>query len=260
MSSIRTVLITGASSGIGREMALWWAAEGARVYAAARRMNLLEQLAAEGRGMIEPVLLDVTSDGAVVDRIRAIDDACGGLDIVVANAGVSVHAPADLAEWESVAKVLRVNVLGAAATLSAIAPRMAARGRGHLAGVSSAACHVPLGVNGAYAASKAFLSMFVRSMRTDMRGTGVKVTLVEPGFVRSEMTAHGRPTPLIVAADRAADRFCRAIERGDRLVRFPKIHSVATIAAAHLPDWALERLGRKVMESRRREFYDDLSI
>ncbi|MDM7924652.1 MAG: SDR family NAD(P)-dependent oxidoreductase [bacterium] len=256
MASIRNVLITGASSGIGREMAVWWARKGCRVYAAARRRDRLDALAAEFPGLVEPVILDVSDAAAVVDRVRAMDGACGGLDAVVANAGVSVHAPADLAEWEPVAQVLRVNVLGAAATLSAIAPRMAARRRGHLAGVSSAACHVPLGVNGAYAASKAFLSMFVRSMRVDMRGTGVKVTLVEPGFVRSEMTAAAKHTPLIVDADRAADRFCSAIERGDRLVRFPKIHSAATIAAGHLPAWALERIGRRTMESRRREFMD----
>lgn len=256
MPSIQTVLITGASSGIGREMAVWWARKGCRVYAAARRKGRLEALAAEIPGRIEPVILDVSDTAAVVERVRAIDRACGGLDAVVANAGVSEHAPADLAGWEPVERVLRVNVLGAAATLSAVAPAMAARGRGRLAAVSSAACHVPLGVNGAYAASKAFLSMFVRSMAVDMRGTGVSVTLVEPGFVRSEMTARQKHTPLIVEADRAADRFCRAIERGDRLVRYPKIHSAAAIAAGHLPAWALERIGRRTMQSRRREFLE----
>jgi short-subunit dehydrogenase len=204
--------------------------------------------------MIEPVVLDVSDDAATAARIRAIDDACGGLDLVIANAGIGRSALADLAEWEVVAGVLRVNVMGAAATLSALAPRMAARGRGRLAGVSSAACHVPVGVNGAYSGSKAFLSMFVRCMQADMRGTGVKVTLVEPGFVRSEMTANSPFTPWIADADIAADRFCRAIERGDRLVQFPKIHSFAAIAASHLPAGVLERIGRKATESRRKGF------
>jgi short-subunit dehydrogenase len=254
MSSIRTALVTGASSGIGREMALWWARRGVRVYAAARRQDRLEALAAEGNGNIVPVVLDVSDEAETVARIRAVDEACGGLDVVVANAGVSVPAPADQAEWEAAARVLRVNVLGAAATLTAVAPAMAARGRGRLAGVSSAAAHVPVGVNGPYCASKAFLSMFVRSMRVDLMGTGVTVTLVEPGFVRSEMTANAPSTPFIADADRAADRFCRAIERGSRIVRFPKIHAAAAIAAAHLPAPLLEKLGRKVTESRRLRF------
>jgi short-subunit dehydrogenase len=254
MSSIRTALITGASSGIGREMALWWARKGVCVYAAARRQDLLERLAIEAQGLIKPVVLDVSDDTATVVRIRAIDDACGGLDLVIANAGVHHYTPADLVEWEVVANLLRVNVLGAAATLSALAPRMAGRGHGQLVGISSAACHMPLGVNGAYSGSKAFLSMFVRCMQVDMRGTGVKVTLIEPGFVRSEMTAYSPSTPLIVDANIAAEHFCRAIERGDRLVKFPKVHSLAAIAVSHLPACVLEPISRKLTESRRRGF------
>jgi short-subunit dehydrogenase len=128
---------------------------------------------------------------------------------------------------------------------------MAMRGHGHLAGVSSAAGHMPFGANGAYSGSKAFLSMFVRCMQADMRGTGVAVTLVEPGFVRTEMTASSPSTPLIVEANVAADRYCRAIERGDRLVQFPKIHAVAAIAAAHLPAALLEAISRKLTEANR---------
>jgi len=254
MDAIRNVLITGASSGIGREMALWWARKGARVFAAARRKELLDTLAAAGEGRIEPVVLDVADDVGTVARIRAIDDGCGGLDAVVANAGIGDHTPADLVDWDVVGRVLRVNVLGAAATLTAIAPRMAQRGCGHLAGISSAAGHMPIGANSAYSGSKAFLTMFVRCMQADMRGTGVQVTLVEPGFVRSEMTAKLDSTPLIVDADKAADRFCKAIARGDRLVRYPAIHSFATIAASHLPAMILEPLGRKVSEPQRAEF------
>lgn len=254
MASIGSALITGASSGIGREMALWWARRGVRVHAAARRADLLDRLAAEVPGRIEPVVLDVADDAATVARIRALDDACGGLDLVVANAGLGDHTPADLVEWEAIARVLRVNVMGAAATLSALAPRMARRGRGRLAGVSSAAGHVPLGANSAYSASKAFLSMFVRCMQADLRGTGVKATLIEPGFVRSEMTAKLPSTPLIVDADVAADRFCRAVERGDRLVRFPAVHAAATIAANHLPAFVLEPLGRLASRDQRRPF------
>lgn len=251
-TAIKSALVTGASSGIGREMALWWARQGVKVYAGARRKELLDALAQEGGGHIEPFVLDVGDQAATVQRIEALDEACGGLDLVVANAGVGMPTPADLASWQHVEHVLRVNVLGAAATLTAVAPRMAKRGRGHLAGVSSMAGHIGLGANSAYSGSKAFLSTFLACMQADFHGTGVKVTIIEPGFVKSEMTAKLKSTPFIADTHVAADRFCRAIARGARRVRFPKVHAFAVGAASWLPAPLFEPLSRKTSEPQRR--------
>src|SRR5262245_47427015 len=88
-----TTLITSASSGIGRAMALWWVKRDTKVYAAARQTQLLDELAAKSK-LIEPVQLDVSDGDDVAARVQKLDDACGGLDLVVANASVKNPTPA----------------------------------------------------------------------------------------------------------------------------------------------------------------------
>src|SRR5262245_21794625 len=105
MAAYEKVLITGASSGIGRGMALWWARSGATVWATARRTKNLEELAAQGDGRIHAVAMDVSKERETVERIQAIDEECGGLDLVVANAGVGGATPAQLADWTMVEAV-----------------------------------------------------------------------------------------------------------------------------------------------------------
>jgi NADP-dependent 3-hydroxy acid dehydrogenase YdfG len=232
------VLITGASSGIGRSMAMWWAKRGATVWATGRRTAMLEGLAREANGQVRPVAMDVTKPRETVARIQEIDHACGGLDLVVANAGVSDATPATLASWDELAQVIKVNVHGAAATLTAVAPLMYARGHGHLVGVSSIAAYNGLGAYSAYCGSKAFFSMFLESMRVDLYGSGVKVTCIEPGFVESEMTARVKgavPMPFKLATDRAVEKFCAAIVRGDAVCAYPKVYAWSGRAATAVP-------------------------
>jgi short-subunit dehydrogenase len=232
------VLITGASSGIGRSMAIWWAKRGATVWATGRRTAMLEGLARETDGRVQPVAMDVTRPKETVARIQAIDHDCGGLDLVVANAGVSDATPALHASWEQLAQVLKVNVVGAAATLTAVAPLMFARGHGHLVGVSSIAAYNGLGAYSAYCGSKAFFSTFLESMRVDLHGSGVKVTCIEPGFVESEMTERVQgavPMPFKLATDRAVEKFCGAILRGDAVCAYPKVYAWSGRAATTVP-------------------------
>ncbi|MEW6431085.1 MAG: SDR family NAD(P)-dependent oxidoreductase [Myxococcota bacterium] len=250
----QTALITGASSGIGREMALWWARRGTKVYAAARRTSLLEELAKQGEGNIEPVALDVSKESETVRRIQSLDEAVGGLELVIANAGVGGATPGDLATWEQVEAVLKVNVSGAAATLTAVLPRMVRRGKGHVVGVSSAAGYFGAGAYSSYCASKAFLSVFLQSLRVDLVGTGVKVTTIEPGFVKSEMTDKnvGRvPMPFRAETHVAADTFCRAIARGARTVSYPRVHAISSKLISLVPSPIFEPLARKASEPQR---------
>src|SRR5687768_12605420 len=99
---IKTALITGASSGIGRAVAIWFARRGTTVYAAARRTSMLDELAAAGHGKIIPVALDVSNEQATVDAIQKLDDDCGGLEMVMANAGVGDPTPAHNSTWQMV--------------------------------------------------------------------------------------------------------------------------------------------------------------
>lgn len=250
----KTALITGASSGIGKEMALWWAKRGTKVYAAARRTALLDELAKQGEGNIEPIALDVAKTAETVARIQELDSRLGGLELVIANAGVGHPTPADTSSWEQVEAVLRVNVSGAAATLTAVLPRMVERKKGHVVGVSSVAGYVGLGAFSAYSGSKAFFSVFLQSLRVDLVGTGVKVTTIEPGFVKSEMTARieGKaPMPFIADTHVAVDKYCRAIARGARSIAYPRVHALSSKFISIVPAPIYEPLARKASEPQR---------
>ncbi len=251
MSSIpsyRSALITGASSGIGRALALWFARRGTIVRAAARRREALDTLVEEARsagGRVLPFALDVTDTEATVRLVRTLDEECGGLDLVVANAGISVATDGRRLDWSDVERILQVNVLGAAATLSAALPAMVSRGRGHLVGVSSLAAWRGMPRFSAYCGSKAFLSVFLEGLRVDLRKSGVRVTSIHPGYVKSEITAgrEGRMT-FLLETDDAADRMGRAILRGERVFSFPwQLQLVARLVRG-LPDSLFDRLAR----------------
>lgn len=241
-SDPKTALITGASSGIGRALALWFAKRGTRVYAAARRTALLDELAAQGEGRIVPVALDVAQQASAVVRIQALDAECGGLDVVVANAGIGDPTPAHLATWPMVERVLGVNVMGAAATITAVLPQMIARKRGTVAGISSLAAWRGLGAYSSYSASKAFLSTFLESLRVDVHDTGVKVVCIEPGFVKTEAAPQ---MPFTVPVADAAAKIGRAILRGTRVLAFPLPLVVGTGALRMVPRAVYEAAGKR---------------
>ncbi len=248
--SYRTALITGASSGLGRGLALWFARRGTRVFAAARRKAHLAALAEEARAAgatIEPVELDVSRADETVERIRAIDAECGGLELVVANAGVGGQTNARRFEWERARQILDVNVTGTAATLSAVLPQMVKRKTGHVVGISSLAAFRGLPKNAAYSGSKAFLHIFMESLRVDLRGTGVRVTCIHPGFVRTEMTAPNKhPMPFMLEPEEASERMGRAIMRGMAVFSFPWPTRAAMGVAQALPNAVFDPLMRKL--------------
>ena len=248
----KTIFITGASSGLGRALSLWFARRGARVWAAARRSEQLATLKAEaeaggGPGTIEPVVLDVTDSDAVRRALQSADDSTpGGLEVVVANAGVGIEMRPKRDVWPETERMLKVNVLGAAATLLALTPRMVERGRGHLVGVSSIAAWVVPPRTGTYSATKAFLEAFCDGLRIDLQPFGVQVTCIYPGFVKSEMTAKNKfPMPFLLETDDAADRIGRAILRRQKRFAFPWPMLLAGRFAGLLPENAVALLRRR---------------
>lgn len=234
---IRTVLVTGASSGLGHGLAQWFARRDVTVYAAARRLPELEQLAAlHPEGRIVPVQLDVADTDTTVSRLRELDAECGGFDAVVANAGVGPLTDGRHLAWQDVAQVIDVNVAGAAATIAAVLPAMVERGRGQVVGISSIAAARGLPKGAAYSASKAFLTTFLEGLRVDLGGTGVGVTTVSPGFIRTPSTEDApHPMPFIMELDAAADRIGRGIVRGAPTIRFPLPLVLSTGLLARLP-------------------------
>jgi short-subunit dehydrogenase len=185
---VGVTFLTGASSGIGRSLALRLAAGGEAVAAVARRKPRLDELVAEieGKGgRARAVECDVTDRLRVREAVAEAESTLGPVDRLVANAGGGDATFADRFEAAQVERVIALNVIGTANCIEAVLPGMLARGRGHLVAVSSLAAYRGLPTAGAYSAAKAALSNLMESLRVELRPRGVDVTLLLPGFVRT---------------------------------------------------------------------------
>lgn len=234
-----TVLVTGASSGIGRALAIEYARRGAKVAVSARRAPELEALCREiaqtgGKAVALPC--DVADPAAVAEMVRAADRELGSLDMVIANAGVGKTRRTTRLAMEDVTSVVDVNVRGALATLVAAIPVALAHQRGHLVGVSSLAGRIALPNAGAYNASKAALSSFLETLRLDLGPLGIDVTDVQPGFVDTPIAAGAKhPRPMQWSAEKAARVIADRLERAPRVIAFPWPLDLLTRLARVLP-------------------------
>lgn len=242
----KTVMITGASSGIGKGLALDIAARGARLGLLARRQNLLDEIVDAVKGRAVAVTADVRDAKAMkaaADRIRA---ELGPIDMLIANAGIGTSKHVAQLDPDHVANVIGINVLGAANSVAAVVPQMVERGEGQLVAISSLAAYRGLAKSAAYCASKAALSAYFESMRIDLRGTGVGVTIIHPGFIKTPLTA-GRDAkmPYLMELDDAIPKIVSAIEKGKKSVAFPWQLATVVRAGMLMPtfmyDWIAAR-------------------
>ncbi|MCX4388248.1 SDR family NAD(P)-dependent oxidoreductase [Micromonospora peucetia] len=175
-----TVFVTGASSGFGAAFARRFAADGARVVACARRAD---RLAALGPDVL-PLVVDVRDRAAVAAAIEELPASHAEIDILINNAGLALGMEpahrADLDDWE---QMLDTNCRGLMNCTHAILPGMVARRRGHVINIGSTAATYPYPGGNVYGATKAFVRQFSLNLRSDLHGTGVRVTCVEPGMV-----------------------------------------------------------------------------
>lgn len=249
----RTALVTGASSGIGRALAVELGRHGARVALVARRRQQLDDVAEEVRavgGSAVVRALDVGRTEEVVAALEAIDDEVAGLDLVIANAGVGAPSRGPQLDWPSIEPALRVNLLGAAATLTAVLPRMVARRRGHLVAISSLASFGALPGSAVYCAPKAGLSMLMECLRLDLLGSGVVATTVHVGFVRTPMVeASEVPMPMMLSAEEAASRIVAALPQAPPTLDFPAPMAALARALSALPRPVRDAIARRVRRS-----------
>lgn len=219
-------MITGASGGLGRALALHYAAPGRRLILWGRDLDRLEATARACRAMGADVTIRSVDQSDIPAALAAIADAERaapiGLALLVAGLG-DVRAADDLVEDAAqVARTGLVNFVATAALAAALARTMAARGAGRIVLVGSAAAFHALPFAPAYAGSKAGLATFAEALRVEVRRHGVGVTLVSPGFID---TATDRTTPdkrpFVISAARAAARIARAAERGHAHAIFP---------------------------------------
>ncbi|MEV4056380.1 SDR family oxidoreductase [Amycolatopsis sp. NPDC049688] len=180
----QTVFVTGASAGFGDAIARRFVAEGARVIAVARSADKLEKLAGELGDAVLPVQLDVSDPEAVKTTVEGLPQSWREVDVLVNNAGLAkglepAHK-ADLQDWD---EMIATNVRGLAHVTRALLPGMVERARGHVINIGSIAGTYPYPGGNVYGATKAFVHQFSLNLRSDLHGTGVRVTNVEPGMV-----------------------------------------------------------------------------
>jgi len=207
------VFLTGASSGIGEALARYYAGEGATLGLFARREDRLRELQ---RSLPVPSGIyagDVRDLAALAGAAGEFIERHGVPDIVIANAGVSYGTKTEIAADAVVFReILDVNVLGLVHTFQPFVAAMRARGSGSLVGIASVAGFRGLPGAAAYSASKAAAIRYLEALRVELRGSGVQVTTICPGFIATPMTAKNPyPMPFLIGADDAARRFARVI-------------------------------------------------
>jgi len=278
--SNKIVLITGASSGIGRGLALELARRGAKLGLLARGIEVKQLATAAGNAAVlsrtavepSPRLLEVvdeirreTDNGskpgsqkiialaadvcdakslrAAADRLR---DEFGRIDVLIANAGIGATTDATHLDPEEVARVLSVNVLGAVNSIAAVLPEMVERSSGQLVALSSLSAYRGLRKSAAYCASKASLSAFFESVRIDLIGSGVDVTIIHPGFIKTPLTA-GRKAkmPFLMEIDYAVGKIIWAIEKRKKSYAFPWQLATIVRAGMIMPNFMYDWISRR---------------
>jgi short-subunit dehydrogenase len=249
--SNKVVLVTGASSGIGRGLALALARRGAKLGLVARRKQVLDELVDEIRATgVEAEVLSVATDVkdresmlAAADLIRA---ELGSFDLLIANAGIGVTNPGAELDAEKLAEVINVNVIGAANSVAAVLPEMIERGSGHLAVISSLAAYRGLPKSAAYCASKAGVSAMFESLRLDVEPKGISVTIIHPGFIKTPLTA-GRQAklPWVMEVEEAVEKILGAIEARKKSYAFPWQLAAIVRAGMIMPNFMYDWISRR---------------
>src|SRR3954447_25037330 len=195
MTSSKTILITGASSGIGRATAVRLADEGHTVFAAARRLDRLAQLAHQTTGTVIPVELDVRDPDSVRKAVKAVADvAPGGLDVLINNAGYALTGPAETLATDDVRAQFETNVIGLFDVTRAFLPPMRARRAGRIVNISSMLGEISVPGSGIYGATKHAIEALSDALRMELKQFGISVVVVQPGFTSTDIDLTGTMT------------------------------------------------------------------
>ncbi len=224
LESPRTVLITGATGGLGRALALRYAAPGRTLILHGRDASRLHELAlaCEVAGAnVTPLLFELREVDGYVARLAQLAEATP-IDLAIVNAGVSRARGSEGESWEDVQLVLDVNLRASLATVAALVPHMRRRGAGQIALIASLAAYHGMALTPTYSASKSALKAYGEAMRAWLAPQGVAVNVVLPGFVRTSMSdAYPGPKPFMISADDAARRIQRDLARNRARIAFP---------------------------------------
>jgi short-subunit dehydrogenase len=244
----KIVLITGASSGIGRSLSIEIGKRGATLGLLARRSSELEEIAHEVdkygvRVLMYPV--DVTSKDDVNAAAKDLQDKTGSIDVLIANAGMGAHTPGKSLNRDDCVRVIDVNLIGAINSVTAVLPGMVQRQSGHLVAISSLAAYRGLPGSSAYCASKAAMSSFFESLRLDLHKFNIDVTIIHPGYIKTDLTKDGwHRMPFLMELDDATRLILKAIEGRKTSYAFPWQLASLVRFARFLPDSLYDRVMR----------------
>lgn len=241
-------MITGASAGIGRGLAMELAQRGAKVGLVARRVEVIDEAvreieAAGGKALALPA--DVQSEESIRAAADKLRTDLGPVDVLIANAGIGPSRDAANFNAAEVADVMNVNVVGASNSVAAVIPEMLTRGSGQLVVISSLSAYRGLPKSAAYCASKAAVSAFFESLRLDLEPRGIDVTIIHPGFIKTALTS-GRTAklPYLMELDDAVAKMARAIEKRRKRYSFPWQLATIVRVGMVMPIWMYDRFSR----------------
>lgn len=242
----KVVFLTGASSGIGEALAIALAKKGAILGLLARREELLKELANKcesAGGKARVFACDVVDEEGVTKAITTFQNEFGKIDILICNAGIggSVHAK-DLTN-ANFRKVIDVNLMGAVYAVTAVLPKMLENKSGQLVAISSLAGFRGLPRSASYSASKGAMTNFFECLRLDLIGSGVDVTVIQPGFILTPLTADRKnKLPFLLKLDEAIPLFIKAIEKKKRFSAFPWQLAAVVHIGRIFPGWLYDKI------------------
>lgn len=237
---VRSIVITGASRGLGKALALRYAFEGTRLGLLGRDRQSLDDVAEDCRArgaIVETALIDVRQSAAICDWVQAFD-ANAPLDLLIVNAGIFTgHGRYEPETANEIRDLIDTNLEGAIATVGAVLPLFRARKRGHVALIGSLAALYPLADAPTYSASKAGLMGYGEALREWLAAENIAVSLVYPGHIATAQTAnHIGALPLLMSPEHAADIIVRGLDRKQGAIAFP-MRLVWLIRLSRLIPW-----------------------
>lgn len=224
----KTIVITGASDGIGKALAKEMAKRGYNLGLSARRDGLLQTLKEEIQGdfpsiVVATEVLDVTDYSQVEIVLNRFHETLGCLDIVVANAGIARSGKAEQAPIEDQLAVINTNLNGAIATISAALKLFRKQGHGHIVGTASVAGYRGLPRNAAYSASKAGLATYMDAVRLETLNENIDVSVINPGFIDTEINRSLPSRPFVIDVVKGASLFADLIEKKVKASTVPRM-------------------------------------
>ncbi len=238
------IIITGASSGIGAALARRYAASQATLGLIARNRVALEQLRELCAVPIEIYALDVRDGTALRTAAEDFVARHGAPDVVIANAGVSVGTLTEFAsDLTTIQQVMDINLMGMVNTFQPFIAAMRSRGSGSLVGIASVAGYRGLPGAAAYSASKAAAISYLESLRLELRGSGVQVVTICPGYIATPMTKRNPyPMPFLMSAEAAASKIQDFVDSGKSFAVFPWQMAIVARVLRLLPNFVYDRL------------------